>query len=388
MELGDVAVSDFMDSPTQHVERSSLDLMLCRSCGLVQLAEAVSRESIYGKHYHYRSGLQESMVEALHDVVRGVLKGGFRTEPRDVWMDIGANDGTLLKFVPNDFTKIAYEPATNFWPELAGIAGVAGRYWPAKADLGVKARVITSIACFYSATNPDQFVDAIKRNLAYGGVWVNQMSYLPHTMATNNFGDICHEHLTYWTARAFQNLLARHDLKITGTQFNDVNGGSFRTYVTHGADRPWVQDEVTLLQLRRFGQRVRLGSSEIRSLLHTLKRDGKSVMGYGASTKGNTYLQVWGITPDLLEFIADRNPDKHGKFTPTGQQIVSEDVMRCANPDYLLMLPWHFRDSFIKREQEWLDQGGTWIIPLPALQLVTSSHGGIHEAAVTSAVGD
>lgn len=392
--LGDLALSDYYDEPGGEMESAPLTLIMCRACGLVQLSTTVDRDRLFTK-YHYRSAMQEAMVTALVDVVDDVVNLDL-IKPGDTWLDIGANDGTLLHLTPPGVNRLAYEPATNLWPALQPTGRVVGRYFPhVRADgrlitLKQPAKVITSIACFYSATDPDLFVENIKLDLAEGGVWVNQMSYLPYTLAANNFGDICHEHLTYWTVDTFRTLVQRHGLRVTGFIFNDVNGGSFRTHVKHddGSGTNAWGDGVTPLQLKRFKQRVDLHRTEIRSLLHSIRRGGKTVMGYGASTKGNTYLQYWGLGPDLLEFIADRNPDKHGKYTPTGQLIVSERTMRCAKPDFLLMLPYHFRDAFIEREQEWAAGGGMWIVPFPSISLVGNTDGNLQQEATTTAARD
>jgi len=376
--LGDLAVSGF-EREVKDFDHCPLTVLLCQACGLVQLSEMVSREQLYS-HYYYRSGLQESMVASLKDVVDTAIEAYGAYQSDSIWIDIGANDGTLLKLVPPGFTKLAYEPAQNLWPELqhAG-ARIVGRFFPtalqASGLVGIspRAKVITSIACMYSVPDPVEFVDAISISLADDGVWVNQMAYWPETMATNNFGDICHEHLTYWTLSAFSRLVERRGMCVQSVSFNDTNGGSFRTVVRHKSGAGGVRhfgDEASLLQLKRFRQRIELQRTEIRDFLHRSKRDGKLVVGYGASTKGNTYLQYWGIEPDLLEYIADRNPEKHGLYTPSGQQIISEEEARDMKPDYFLALPWHFIDSFVEREKEWIDSGGRFVVPFPSVRIV------------------
>lgn len=391
LNLGSLAISDFA-AGAHAFEHAPLTLLLCQDCGLVQLSETVSRETLY-EHYHYKSGIQESMVESLREVVIGAMVHSGHSE--GYWLDIGANDGTLLKMVPASFGKLAYEPATNLWPELQRNGGrIVGTYFPntlANANIGIdpKPKIITSIACFYSVDDPDAFVRGVKANLADDGLWVNQMSYWPQTMAANNFGDICHEHVTYWSLYAFSELLAKHGLYIEHVHFNDVNGGSFRAYIKHdmpGVVRRKEGDKPTLIQLKRFRQRIDLQRSGIRSLLHDLKRSGKEVIGYGASTKGNTYLQYWGITPELVAYIADRNPAKIDTKVPTGQVIVDEDFMR-ENYEYALVLPYHFIDSFIERERAWLEQGGKFIVPLPQLGIIDKTDERVHKARTAAAAG-
>jgi NDP-4-keto-2,6-dideoxyhexose 3-C-methyltransferase len=395
LSLGDLAVSDFTDK-LGDFEIAPLTLLLCQSCGLVQLSETVARDTLY-THYHYKSGIQESMVDALDDVARSA-EALVDHRPGDVWLDIGANDGTLFRKVPPSWEKIAYEPAGNLWAELKmSGAKIAGRYFPQHLEhagivgLNPKAKVITSIACFYSVDDPDLFVQGIKKCLAEDGVWVNQMSYFPETMATNNFGDICHEHVTYWSLAAFCVLLEKHDLTIDRVEYNGINGGSFRTYVRHSRDLMdhvcLMSDKPTLVQLKRFRQRIELQRSEVRSFVHAANRMAEIVVGYGASTKGNTYLQYWGLDPDMVPVLIDRNPEKIGKFVPTGQEVRPESEFRESNAKYALVLPYHFIDSFIEREREWLEAGGSFVVPFPSLSIIDKNDDRVLKAQPASAVG-
>lgn len=333
------------------------------------------------------------MVRALREVVddartRVLLDDG------DVVLDIGANDGTLLRLYPDGVRRVAYEPAENLWPLLRGhawdspdgIAAIYG-YFPTILNgepVGMEqpAKIITSVACFYDVEDPNQFVEGIKRSLAPDGVWINQLAYLPDTLATNNFGDIVHEHLTYWTIASFNALLQRHGLMLEDWSHNDVNGGSVRFIVRHADGRESkaavYSDNFGMLALKRFAQRISLQRAEVRNFLQAAKHAGQLVVGYGASTKGNTYMQYWGIGPDLVEFVADRNPDKHGKYTPTGQRVISEEEARAMRPAYFLALPFHFIEAFIEREQDFLESGGQFVVPFPSLHFAKGGDPGSH----------
>ena len=381
------ALSDFLDSLDAHTDRAPLVLVRCSACALVQLRHTVDRERLYAR-YWYRSSTQPAMVAALKDVydqARCVVDVG----PGDAVVDIGANDGTLLRMWPGDVERLGFEPAQNLFFEATAYPNgkpshIFPGYWPPKADLkGSGAKIITSIACFYDSPDPSVFVEAIKRWLHPQGVWINQLAYLPATLESNNFGDICHEHLTMWTVQSFARLLERHGLTLLGYSFNDVNGGSVRFVVGHDDGKPseLPNDDVGLLALRRFAQRIRLQRTDIRDFLHHAKRDGKRVVGYGASTKGATYLQYWDVGPNLLETIADRNPEKHGKYTPTGQFVISEAQMREERPDYLLALPYHFINAFVEREAEILERGTQFVVPFPELRFVV---GQTHTATVAA----
>lgn len=386
LDLGMFALSDFLDSPDAHTDRAPLEWLRCEDCTLVQLAHTVDRDRLY-RRYWYRSGTNESMVQALRSVA-AEAQARVRLRPGDVVLDIGANDGTLLRSYPEGLIRYAYEPAENLWPALQmgstsrdpdrGIT-VAGSFFPSMAGgrpVGMEpgAKVITSIACFYDVDDPGAFVEGIKANLAEDGVWINQMAYLPDTLNSNNFGDICHEHLTYWTIQSFSSLLGDHGLHLNDYSFNDVNGGSVRTIVSrtpvvkHRMDAPSA-DDIDAFRRRFFWEAAAVDNTIVHALNHR-----KTVVGYGASTKGNTCLQYWGMRPDTLQYIADRNPEKWGKFTPTGQQVISEAEMRAMKPDYLLVLPFHFLDTFVDRERALLESGTKLIVPFPKLRLIGGDH--------------
>lgn len=392
--FGDIAVSDFKPKG-EPFEYAPLNLLFCRACTLVQLSHMVDRESLY-EHYYYRSGTSESMVESLADVVEDAQRW-VGIEAGDVWLDIGANDGTLLGHVREKIPSMirqGFEPAGNLWPELQHQGQLMGRYFPTMVGdrivgTTMRAKIISSVACFYSVTDPVVFVQGIQKWLADDGIWVNQLAYWPSTMATNNFGDICHEHLTYWTATSMGNLLRQHDLGIRFIGFNDVNGGSMRITAIKDVDPVpgLTQDGGGLIAIKRFMQRVRYHKSQIRNFFTVAKREGKTVAGYGASTKGNTYLQYWGITPAMMPTIADRNPEKIGLYTPTGQRIIGEGDVRDDNPDYLFVLPWHFTDHFVQREQEYLQAGGRMVIPLPTLRIIGADERDSQSTPTATTVG-
>lgn len=378
LDLGMFAISDFLDSPDAFTDRAPLELVRCEGCTLVQLRHTVDRDRLY-KRYWYRSATQPTMVSALQDVVRDAT-ARVALDEGDAVIDIGANDGTLLRMYPKGVRRIAYEPAENLWPALQGrswdsavdIVSVHGYFPQMVGDqlVGMEpgAKIITSCACFYDVNDPNQFVEGIKKSLHPEGVWINQMAYLPATLEIGNFGDFCHEHLTYWTADAFYRLLQRHDLSVEEFALNDVNGGSIRFTVRHGEIVPLNLPLPHVWDV--FEERIMRQRHEVIRTIQQLLGQGKTIVGYGASTKGNTYLQYWGISPRWVPFIADRNPDKFGKYTPTGQRVISEAEMRAMKPDYLLVLPFHFLEAFKERESALLASGTKMIVPFPQLHFV------------------
>lgn len=397
INLGDLYVSDFLAQRSDSALRAPLRIGIDGSSGLLQLMDAIDRTRLYSK-YWYRSGTNETMKRQLNDVMRTVTQWATLREG-DVVLDVGCNDGTFLScYAPIcPVVKVGIDPAEN----LAEIAkAVADRHvigffdrdsFAAVSD-GRKAKVITTIAMFYGLEDPLTFVNDVRESLADDGIWVLQLSYTPLMLQQNAFDNICHEHVEYYTLRSLQYLVEACGLRIIDVEFNDTNAGSFRVVITH-ADNPlktvplFVRDvgefrvESTLEyeKRKRFDEpdtyrdyMLRLSQlrAETRTLLEQLRDAGKQVCGYGASTKGNTLLQYYGLGPDLVSVIAERQPVKWGLMTVGSWiPIVSEADMHARRPDFLLALPWHFIDEFQRREKAFLDRGGRFIVPLPALRV-------------------
>ncbi len=361
-----------------------------RVCGLLQLRHSYNSHELYGANYGYRSGLNQSMINHLNGIARAIqeritFNGG------DLVVDIGSNDGTLLRAFPlsREYQLIGVDPTgykfRRFYPE--DILLIPDFF---SADLietrfpGRKARVITSIAMFYDLEDPLGFVDNVARLLHPEGLWVFEQSYLPSMLDTVAYDTICHEHLEYYSLKQIQWMLDQCGLKIVDLDLNTSNGGSFRVTAAHRqsgfvcndqaiAELMAIESRMQLDEVdtyRRFALQIERRREELVELLHRLKENGKTVLGYGASTKGNVILQYCGIGPDLLPAIAEVNEDKFGAFTPsTLIPIISEAEARKRRPDYFIVLPWHFREGIIQKESAYLESGGKFIFPLPELEI-------------------
>ncbi len=404
LSLGNQTVSTFV-APGETAPVAPLTLLLCdpstSGCGLVQLKHTSPANSLY-RHYWYKSGVNASMKSALRDVAQSAVKR-HPLQTGEIVLDIGANDGTLLReFRRRDLRKIAVEPAINLTGELSRHADtVINDFYThrafIKASKGKKAAIITTVAMFYDLEDPNSFVSDLRKSIARNGLWVNQMASLYDMVKYTMFDNVCHEHIEYYSLAALERLLARHKFMVVDLEINDVNGGSMRVYATPAAyAHTYVtpQSTIRLRHYRALEKTMRLEDPQTyrqfsrrvtryKHLLHTFiakaKTKGKTVWGYGASTKGNTLLQYFQFNDRILAAIAERNPLKWGRVTAgTRIPIVSESAMRKAKPTYLLILPWHFRPEFIRREQAYLRGGGTMIFPLPRLSLVTMKHGKLH----------
>jgi SAM-dependent methyltransferase len=320
----------------------------------------------------------------------------------DSVLDIGCNDGTLLAAYKTDHIyKIGFDPAKNlaiYSEKIADRLHVgyfeSDSYFRDPELAGRRPKIVTSIAMFYDLEDPNRFVQDIKAVMHPDGLWVVQMSYLPLMLKTNEIGNICHEHLEYYSLQSFEYLLDRHDFEVVDVELNDINGGSIRAYIRNrSADASAFADgtyrALAVERVRAMREREKkMGMDDIRTYKEfafwadRIKQDvtdfikdqvenGKKVYIYGASTKGNTLLQYYGLNSELITAAAERNPDKWGKLTiGTHIPIVSEEEARAARPEYFLVLPWHFIEEFQAREKEFLLSGGKFIVPMPHFMLI------------------
>lgn len=398
--LGDHFVSDFL--PPGHEPRAGkapLTLTLAPKSGLVQLAHTADFDAMY-RHYWYRSGTNESMVEELKQIAESAQKL-IRLKEGDVFVDIACNDGTLLSFVDPKIKRVGFDPAHNTYEEAdkRRFDLFVNDYFNAKSyhesPLGnTKAKIVTTIAMFYDLEDPHAFVKDVKEIMDKDGLWIVQMSYLPLMLRQLAFDNICHEHLEYYSLEAMKYLLDIHDMEIVDCQLNDVNGGSFRVYIRNKDANPTMfatapyrdvahhrvesilayEKELNLKDPQTYIDFF-VRSSKLRdktvAFLKAEKTRGKKIWAYGASTKGNTLLQWWGIDNTLVDGISERQPMKYGLRTVgTNISIYSDEEMRAAKPDYLLVLPWHFIESFVRREKEFLEKGGKFIVPCPTFEVI------------------
>lgn len=370
--------------------RGPLDLVFCPSCKLVQLGHRYDPAQLYGPHYGYRSGLNGSMVKHLESKVH-YLEQLAQLKPGDWVLDIGSNDGTTLgSYKTTGLNRVGIDPTSDKFKKFyqPGIHTIAD-FYSSPLYFGVPgaqpAKIITSLAMFYDLESPVEFALEVKAALAPDAIWHIEQSYLPTMLSNNSFDTICHEHVSYYSFASIEEILGRAALKVIDVGFNDINGGSFSITASHAdsaltANTPvieWVRatELATGLHssapLMEFSGRVKQNTGVLIDLLKRLRKADKSVLGYGASTKGNVLLQHAGIGPELMSAIAEINPDKYGCMTPgTRIPIVSDAEARAMKPDYFLVLPWHFRADILRREQEYLKAGGKFIFPLPVPEIV------------------
>jgi C-methyltransferase C-terminal domain/Putative zinc binding domain/Methyltransferase domain len=380
----------FPKSPSDAVTRGPLELVWCPQSGLLQLKHTYESSEMYGDNYGYRSGLNQSMVNHLTSKV-AYLEKLVDLQSGDSVLDIGSNDCTLLKaYGVAGIERTGIDPTgkkfAEFYPEDVKLVP---DFFSAEAYRSANARpakIITSIAMFYDLDDPIAFARQVEGCLAPDGIWHFEQSYMPSMLRLNSYDTICHEHLEYYSLGVVQTILDAAGMKIVDVIMNSVNGGSFAVTATKKANqgiRPndavinWLLEQEDRMGIntpkpyRDFEERVFRHREDLIRLVRSLRADGKKVLGYGASTKGNVVLQFCGFTTEDIPAIAEVNQEKFGRFTPgTHIPIISEADAHAMTPDYYLVLPWHFKEGILRREQDYLNSGGKFIFPFPEIEII------------------
>ena len=382
--LGNQYLSEFRDDDKKPAQYP-LTLMLCTECTLVQLRDTTPQSELYTENYGYKSGINNTIKADLLDIVTKAVRrvNLSQGENKDVVIDIGANDGTLLSYYnKNSWYRVGIEPIKKWANECEKFADfVINDFFSLESyldNLGdKKAKIITIISCFYDMEDPNKFVGDIANILAEDGIVIIQQNYLAGMLAQTAFDNIVHEHLEYYSLKSLENLLNRHGLEVFDVETNSINGGSFRTYIRHmgRVDRMRYQEEQLKLDNKwtymLFALRVRNIAKQVHSFIEGEVKKGKTVYLFGASTRGNSLIQTCNLDNKLITAAVERNPEKWGKkIASLDIPIISEEQARKEKPDYLLVLPWFFKEEFLEREKEYLAQGGHFIFALPEFTVV------------------
>lgn len=396
VDLGNQALSSVFPLPgAPDPSFSPLDLIRCdksavpEACGLVQLRHTADLDEMYGTTYGYFSSISPTMVTHLTNKVEDLV---VYVEPKcgDTVLDIGCNDGTLLNCygAEKGLIRVGIDPSAekfraNYQPDIR----VAYDFFSESAVRALigskKCKIITSIAMFYDLDDPLTFIRDISALLSVDGVWALELSYLPLFLKQLSYDQTCHEHVTYLGLRQMEWMFRQCGLKTLDVSLNDMNGGSFYLFVGK-QDGPYLPNQSKIDRLiseeevlddpstyQRLHNRILAHRDDVQNLFKILGSAGKKVFGYGASTKGNIILNYCGLSPNEIEAIGDRNPEKDGLETPgTRIPIISHEKLRALQPEYLFVFIWHFRNEVIRDELEFLQRGGKLIFALPRLHLV------------------
>ncbi len=385
LDLGVIYRSSFV--PENYIpdesEKAPLVLSKCENCGLVQLRDTVDLDVMYKDKYWYSSSLNKSMISSLKDVVDDI-ESKIDLKDGDVVIDIGCNDGTLFDLYTNkNLYKIGVDPAPNL--SKPNCQYFVNDYFTSdKVNLnGKRARVISAIAMFYDLPDPNTFVEDLKNSLADDGIVVIQFTDLLSMFKACAFDNICHEHLEYYRLEDVMKLLESHGLSVIDVSYNDVNGGSVRATACKSGTYPRLASVDKFLTEERkyfkqnsfedFSRWIEFTRGGIRFFFDMMKFMGKRVFILGASTKGNTLLQLCGITDKDTPYAAEVNKDKFGlKTLGSNIKIISEEEALFMKPDYYFVPVWHFKRNLLSKKpiREFVESGGHLYFPLPVSSVV------------------
>jgi SAM-dependent methyltransferase len=368
-------------------DRFPLELYFCPRCALVQIGETVPPERLF-RDYAYASSYSDTMVEHARALVDGLID--VRRLGRDsLVIEVASNDGYLLQFYQRrGIPVLGIEPAANIAKLAAekGIPtlieffdeGLARRL----AGEGRFADVIHAHNVLAHVPDPNRFVAGIRRVLKPAGIAVIEAPYVRDLIAKLEFDTIYHEHFSYYSASAVAALCARHGLMIHDVELTPIHGGSLRLTLGHqgGAATPRVGELLAQEQsdgllafayYRDFAERVERLKAQLLALLQRLRGEGLRIAAYGASAKGSTLMNAFGIDQRLIELVVDRSDLKQGRFTPGNHlPIRPPSALIERQPDYVLLLTWNFAAEILQQQDEFRRRGGKFIIPVPEVTVV------------------
>jgi SAM-dependent methyltransferase len=370
---------------SQEERRYPLDLAFCPACSLVQITETVPPGELFSD-YVYFSSVSDTVVENARDnVAKVIARKALGAD--DLVVELASNDGYLLQhYVERGVPVLGIEPATNI-AAVARERGIETLNEFFTLDFAQQLRIAGRTASVMHASNvlahvPDLngFVAGIATLLRPDGFAVIEVPYVVDMVEGGEFDTIYHEHLCYFSAIALSHLFGRHGLALLDVERIPIHGGSLRVVAGRGTagesvarildeERAWgVASVDRYLEMRATVERSR---TELLALLQSLRADGSRIAAYGASAKGATLLNYFGIGSDLLEYVVDRSAVKQGRFTPgTHLLIRSPEVLIDDRPDYLLLLTWNHAEEILRQQQAYRDGGGKFIVPVPRLTVV------------------
>ena len=379
----------FPKNKSQNVSKGELSMVMCNKCFLLQLENSFDVNTMYGENYGYLSSLNPHMIKHLK-IKSEKLKKISKLSSSDIVMDIGSNDGTFLSNYKRTNRLIGVDPTIKKLKKFyrKDIIKIADFFSADKVFHHIKTKkpkIITSISMFYDLPSPIKFAQDIYECLDDNGIWHLEQSYMPSMLKNISYDTICHEHLEYYSSNIIINLMKKNNLRVFDIKNNDINGGSSRYFICHKNGKFKInknkitkilrQEEKLKLEDKnsyfKYYKKINLIKNKTKKLIENLLSKGKVIHGYGASTKGNVFLQYLEISSKKIPFIAERNPLKFNKFTPGNYiKIISEKKSRLKKPDYYLVLPWHFKKEILKREMKIRRQGTKFIFPLPNLKVI------------------
>jgi GDP-D-mannose dehydratase len=364
-------------------------LSLCTNCSLIQLKYSANASELYEYEYGYRSGISNTMRTHLKQYQEEImLKVASSLNPGDAIVDIGSNDSTMLQYYETSLKRIGVDPTGSQFKEFYRDVELIPTYFTytnfTEVYNDLYPKVISSISMFYDLPDPVQFAKDIYSVLHDDGIWTCEQSYIITMLERNSIDTICLEHLEYYSLTAVKHIADLANFKIIDIKFNDCNGGSFRIYFAKKQSLLYSEATELIAEILDKERKFDITNPDIyktfltncdkevhklNTFIDIITNNCEKMYIYGASTKGNCLLQYAKINETKIKYAVERNPNKIGKMTSTGSLIISEETMRINPPEYLLVLPWHFREEIIQREDEYLENGGQLVFPFPNFEI-------------------
>lgn len=391
LDLGETGLANKFRSAEELADaepRYPLRVGFCHGCGHVQLTEAVPPADLF-EDYLYVSSASETLRNHLYGLGELVVER-FSLGARDLVIDIGCNDGALLRGVKHHGVRaLGVDPARNL-AELGADAGIdrfVGFFDSGSAveirDRWCTAAVITATNTFAHVPNLADFMTGITATLAPGGRFVIEVHYVVDMLEQGAFDTIYHEHVSYWALRPMQQLFRQHGMEAVDAERLPIHHGQLRVTaqrIGEGTANPSVAElleQEKALGIDRFStfenfaERTHKIKSDLHRTLAQLRADGRRVAAYGAPAKGNTLISFLELGPDTVEYIADRSTLKQGLYTPNvGIPVVAPERLLEDQPAYVLLLAWNFADEIFEQQREYRRLGGRFIIPVPEVKVV------------------
>jgi SAM-dependent methyltransferase len=367
-----------------------LDLYLCEECHHLQLGHVVDPHILYQNNYTYVTGTSAYFVKHLETYATDMIKR-FSLQPGMIVADIGSNDGTCLRFFKDSGMKVVgVDPATEIANRAtaSGIETVADFFsYELSKDLKGRYGAVDFITSHNACAHIDNLFDVVKgvaHWLADDGVFVLEVGYLVDVYTNTYFDTIYHEHLDFHTVEPFQALFARVGMEVISAQRISPQGGSIRIMaqkLSGKYKRDTSVDELIQLEhktglnkaatFKEFDRKIMVVRDQLLELVSSLKKDGKTIAGFGAPTKATTLMSHFRLGSDILDFVVDDNPLKQGLFTPVSHiPIYSAEALYERCPDYVLILAWNFAEPIMAMHRKYQENGGQFIVPMPVPRIV------------------
>ncbi len=379
----------FPKNLTTNIPKVVISLIMCKSCKLVQLDRNFNPKYLYDTNYGYRTGINATMTQHVNGVVKESIKI-VKLKKKDSVLDIASNDGTLLNFYKKNIFRVGIDPLIKKYKNQYkninfGIQDFFSYKAIQKKKINKKFKIITALSMFYDLSDPNKFLEDVKKVLDKEGIFVLEHADLLSIIKNCQFDTICHEHLEYYSTKVIIELMNKNELRVFNLKANTINGGSMRYYICH-KDSKYKNNNKKINKILReemkskldkpntfndFFKLINVQKKKLLKLINKIIKKKETIHGYGASTKGNVLLQYFGINSNKISYIADRNPQKVNLYTPgTKIKIVSESFSRMCKPNYYLVLPWHFKKEIILREKKIIKKGTRLIFPLPKMKII------------------